>query len=103
MIRRAWMGEPPRERLDDQIDVYRSYSPTSAQQHWGGDELVDAPTPEQVVAGLIDAVDRAGADALNLRVHVPGVSPEAARGQIAQLGDEVLPRLRAALPDRTPA
>jgi alkanesulfonate monooxygenase SsuD/methylene tetrahydromethanopterin reductase-like flavin-dependent oxidoreductase (luciferase family) len=103
MIRRAWVGEPPRERLDDQIDVYRSYSPTSAQQHWGGDELVDAPTPEQVVAGLVDALDRAGADALNLRVHVPGVSPDAARDQIAQLGDAVLPRLRAALTERTPA
>lgn len=99
LIRRAWVGDPPRERLDDQVDVYRSYSPASAQANWGGDELVDSPTPESVVAGLLEAVDRAGADALNLRVHVPGVSPEAAREQISRLGDEVLGPLRARLAD----
>jgi alkanesulfonate monooxygenase SsuD/methylene tetrahydromethanopterin reductase-like flavin-dependent oxidoreductase (luciferase family) len=97
IIRRAWVGEPPRERVDDQIDVYRSYSSSAAQQHWGGNELVDSPTPESVVAGLVDAIRRAGADACNLRVHVPGVDPQAARAQIAALGDEVLPRLRAAM------
>jgi alkanesulfonate monooxygenase SsuD/methylene tetrahydromethanopterin reductase-like flavin-dependent oxidoreductase (luciferase family) len=97
MIRRAWVGEPPRERLDDQLDVYRSYSPASAQQHWGSNELVDAPTPERVVGGLVDALRKAGADACNLRVHVPGVDPGAAREQIARLGDEVLPLLRTEL------
>jgi alkanesulfonate monooxygenase SsuD/methylene tetrahydromethanopterin reductase-like flavin-dependent oxidoreductase (luciferase family) len=97
MIRRAWVGEPPRQRLDDQLDVYRSYSSAAAQQHWGGDELVDAPTPARVIDGLVEALQRAGADACNLRVHVPGVDPAAARAQIAQLGDEVLPGLRAAL------
>jgi len=34
-----------------------------------------------------------GADSLNLRVHVPGVSPEAALGHIAGL-EEVLVKLR---------
>src|SRR4051794_25711789 len=97
MIRRAWVGEPPRERVDDQVDVYRSYSSKSAMEHWGSNELVDAATADDVVGGLLDALDRAGADALNLRVHVPGVSPTAAREQIAGLGDSVLPRLRQAL------
>jgi alkanesulfonate monooxygenase SsuD/methylene tetrahydromethanopterin reductase-like flavin-dependent oxidoreductase (luciferase family) len=99
VIRRAWVGAPPRERVDDQLDVYRSYSSASAQQHWGGEELVDAPTPEQVIDGLVDALRRAGADACNLRVHVPGVDPATARAQIVQLGEEVLPGLRAALAD----
>jgi alkanesulfonate monooxygenase SsuD/methylene tetrahydromethanopterin reductase-like flavin-dependent oxidoreductase (luciferase family) len=99
LIRRAWLGEPPRARLADQIDVYRSYSPDSAQASWGGDELVDAPSPESVVDGLLEAVRRAGADALNLRVQVPGVSPTDAREQIARLGDEVLAALRAGLDD----
>jgi len=97
LIRRAWVGEPPRERVDDQVDVYRSYSSKSAMEHWGRDELVDAPTADDVIDGLLDALERADADALNLRVHVPGVSPEAAREQIAGLGDTVLPRLRRAL------
>jgi hypothetical protein len=37
---------------------------------------------------------------LNLRVHVPGIAPEAAREQIARLGDEVLPALRSERTDR---
>jgi len=97
LIRRAWVGEPPRARLDDQIDVYRSYSPAAAQANWGGDELVDASAPDSVVEGLLDSMERAGADALNLRVHVPGVSPNDVRDQIARLGGEVLGPLRAAL------
>jgi alkanesulfonate monooxygenase SsuD/methylene tetrahydromethanopterin reductase-like flavin-dependent oxidoreductase (luciferase family) len=99
LIRRAWVGEPPRERLDDQIDVYRSYSPAAAQANWGGNEVVDAPTPDWVVSGLLEAVERAGADALNLRVHVPGVGPADVREQIARLGDEVLGPVRAGLAD----
>ena|GEM_PF-6485300 len=41
--------------------------------------------------------DGAVADALNLRVHVPGETPTKAREQIARLGDEVLASLRAEL------
>src|SRR6478752_6805743 len=66
LIRRAWVGEPLRERVDDQVDVYRSYSSKSAMEHWGSDELVGAPTADDVVNGLLDALERAGADALNL-------------------------------------
>ena len=90
LIRRAWVGEPPRDRLDDQLDVYRSYTPSSAQASWGADELVDATDSSSVAEGLAEAARRAGCDSLNLRVHVPGVSPSEVREQIARLGDEVL-------------
>ena len=94
MIRRVWVGESPREQVERQLDVYRSYAKDTAQQHWGGDELITAADPTAVADALADAVDRGGADALNLRVHVPGVSAENAREQIARLGDDVLDRLR---------
>jgi alkanesulfonate monooxygenase SsuD/methylene tetrahydromethanopterin reductase-like flavin-dependent oxidoreductase (luciferase family) len=94
LVRRAWIGEAPRSNLDDQIGVYRDYSPASAQAHWGTDELVGAPTADDVIAGLADSLARSGGDALNLRVHVPGVSPEAVREQIVRLGDEVVGPLR---------
>ena len=97
MIRRAWLGEPPRDRVEQQVDVYRSYSPSSAQEHWGGDELIGSADGGEVVAGLADAARRGGVDALNLRVHVPGVAAEVAREQIARLGDEVVGPLKAAL------
>jgi hypothetical protein len=103
LIRRAWIGEAPRERVDDQVDVYRSYSSKSAMEHWGQDELVDAPSADVVVGGLVEALAHAGADALNVRVHVPGVTPDAARAQIAELGDTVLPRVRNAMAGSTPS
>ncbi|HEY3669323.1 MAG TPA: LLM class flavin-dependent oxidoreductase [Acidimicrobiia bacterium] len=95
LVRRAWVGEPPRHNFEDQLAVYRDYSPSAAQATWGEQEMVDSTGPDAVVAGLLDALDRSGCDALNLRVHVPGVAPEAAREQIARLGDEVLPPLRS--------
>jgi hypothetical protein len=96
LIRRAWVGTPSRARVDAQVDVYRSYSPSSAQSHWGGDELVTGADGPTVAEALVDAARRAGADALNLRVHVPGVGRDAAREQIVRLGDEVVGRVRAA-------
>ena len=56
-----------------------------------GFRIRDLPLNERPRERLINA----GADALNLRVHVPGVSVTAAREQIARLGAEVLPLLRA--------
>ena len=97
LIRRAWLGEPPRGRLEAQLDVYRSYTPASAQATWGRDEVVASSDPAEVVEGLADVCERAGADALNVRVHVPGVTPAEARGQIEALGDEVAGPLRARL------
>jgi alkanesulfonate monooxygenase SsuD/methylene tetrahydromethanopterin reductase-like flavin-dependent oxidoreductase (luciferase family) len=98
LIRRVWVGEPPREGFERQLDVYRSYAPRAAQGHWAGEQLVAAPDADGVAARLTDAARHVRADGLNLRVHVPGISPAAARDQIARLGDEVLGLLREALP-----
>jgi alkanesulfonate monooxygenase SsuD/methylene tetrahydromethanopterin reductase-like flavin-dependent oxidoreductase (luciferase family) len=95
LVRRAWLGDPPRADVDRQLDVYRGYAPGAAPAHWGADEMVVSADPAAVARGLFDARARAGADALNLRVHVPGVTVEAAREQIARLGEEVLPLLAA--------
>jgi alkanesulfonate monooxygenase SsuD/methylene tetrahydromethanopterin reductase-like flavin-dependent oxidoreductase (luciferase family) len=94
LIRRVWVGEPPRQRLDAQLDVYRGYSSSTAMQHWGSDELVTAPDGSGVADGLVEVMERAGADALNLRIHVPGVTPQQARDQIELLGQDVVGKLR---------
>ena len=101
LIRRAWVGEAPRGDLDAQRAVYQGYAAAKAQQHWGADELLGSDDPAAVAEGLVDALARSGADALNLRVHVPGVTPAQVREQIARLGTEVLPRLRARFASRT--
>lgn len=100
LIRRAWVGRLPDEHFAAQVDVYRSYSAGAAQEHWQEGEVAGASSSvdaQQVVADLAAAVRATGADALNLRVHVPGVGPEQASAQIVRLGDEVLPALRAEL------
>jgi alkanesulfonate monooxygenase SsuD/methylene tetrahydromethanopterin reductase-like flavin-dependent oxidoreductase (luciferase family) len=97
MVRRAWLGPPPRDLVERQLAVYRTYSQESKMSHWQGDQLVGATDPEVIAEGLAAALDAAGVDALNIRVHVPGVSPRAAREQIAVLGEHVLPLLRKRL------
>ncbi len=96
-IRRAWVGEPPRGEVDAQIERYRSYSPRAAQTRWGRDELVADTDARGVAEALVDTVGRAGATAVNLRVHVPGLTPVQVREQIERLGADVVGPLRASL------
>ena len=93
LIRRVWLGDPPREAFDRQADVYRSYSSESAQQHWRDNGFLCRDDPAELAADLAEAMNAAGATCLNLRIHVPGVTPAMARGQITALGRDVLPVL----------
>jgi alkanesulfonate monooxygenase SsuD/methylene tetrahydromethanopterin reductase-like flavin-dependent oxidoreductase (luciferase family) len=98
LIRRVWLGDDvPSQAVDRQLDVYRSYAPDQAPAHWGSNEMVQSTDAPALVARLVEVTRAAGADALNLRVHVPGVAPSAAREQIARLGDEVVGALRDTL------
>jgi hypothetical protein len=94
LVRRVWLGPPPRAQVEQQVDVYRSYAPGAAPSHWGSDEMITGERGDDVAARVARALDASGADALNVRVHVPGVAPAAVREQIAVLGDDVIPRLR---------
>jgi alkanesulfonate monooxygenase SsuD/methylene tetrahydromethanopterin reductase-like flavin-dependent oxidoreductase (luciferase family) len=89
LIRRAWVGEPPTELFGRQVGVYRSYTPESAQSQWGNDEMIVDTDPAAVAERLHEVAGRAGADALNLRIHVPGLSPALARAQIPALGTAI--------------
>lgn len=86
LVRRAWLGAPPMELFERQQGVYEDYAPGAATAHWGADELVRDTDEHALGDALVDVVKRAGADALNLRVHVPGVAPAAVREQIERLG-----------------
>jgi hypothetical protein len=94
LVRRAWIGDPPRADIERQLGRYAGYAPANAAAHWGADEMATSDDAEQVARHLADARGRAGVDALNVRVHVPGVSAREAREQIVRLGTEVVPRLR---------
>jgi alkanesulfonate monooxygenase SsuD/methylene tetrahydromethanopterin reductase-like flavin-dependent oxidoreductase (luciferase family) len=93
LIRRAWVGEPPARQVEEQMARYRGYADPGAQAHWQGQQLLASPDPVAVADELAAVATSAGADALNLRVHAPGVAPGAVRDQIAALAD-VVTRLR---------
>jgi len=97
LVRRAWIGEPPTQLTTQQVDTYRSYAPAGAAASWGTDELITAHDGGEVAVMLADAARAAGVDALNLRVHVSGVTPADARAQIERLGDDAVPAVRDAL------
>jgi alkanesulfonate monooxygenase SsuD/methylene tetrahydromethanopterin reductase-like flavin-dependent oxidoreductase (luciferase family) len=88
LIRRVWIGSAPIERQQRQLDVYRGYAAQAAQAHWQGEQLL-AGAADAVAQQLVAVLRQAGADAVNLRIHVPGTTPAEARGQIADLADVV--------------
>jgi len=86
----VWIGDPPADETREQLDRYRAYTSTAAQARWGHDELVTGPDGARVADRLVEVAADADVDALNLRVHVPGVAPAAVREQVQRLGDEVV-------------
>jgi alkanesulfonate monooxygenase SsuD/methylene tetrahydromethanopterin reductase-like flavin-dependent oxidoreductase (luciferase family) len=96
MIRRVLMGARPSERHARQLERYQGYAEPSAQAHWTGDQLVNGDDPGWVAEQLAEAASAGGAQALNLRVHVPGMTPEEVMEQIQALAavvEAVRPRL----------
>ena len=96
LVRRVWVGTPPMGAVERQIERYRGYAAAGAQVHWQGEQLVAGDDPTAVATELAAVADRARVDALNLRIHVPGVAPDVARHQIGALAD-VVASLRPAL------
>jgi hypothetical protein len=90
-VRRAWVGEPPVEEVARQLEIYRSYAPPGAQEHWssGADHVgMVVSTDRAEVAGRLRAfLSETGCDVLNVRVHVAGLEPAAVREQIRAMGD----------------
>ena len=97
LIRRVWLGPPPKEAFEAQFEVYQSYSPTEALSHWRDNGWICGDDAQSLAAELADAVTTTNTSCLNLRIHAPGIAADVAREQIAALGTEVVPRLRALL------
>jgi alkanesulfonate monooxygenase SsuD/methylene tetrahydromethanopterin reductase-like flavin-dependent oxidoreductase (luciferase family) len=100
LIRRVWLGDLPTELVERQRAVYDSYS--GATSAFGDDQTIAAADPTEVVERLLGLVVATGVDALDLRVHLPGMAPGAVREQIERLGREVAGPLKASWPERRP-
>ena len=97
LIRRVWVGAQPESIVEAQRKIYESYSTGAAQKHWPADQTIHSDDPAEVAERIADAMKQINVDAVNLRVHLPGVTPAQARDQITRLAAEVVPKLRALL------
>ena len=94
LIRRVWLGRVPSGLIEGQRAVYESYAAGS----FGPDQTIVADEPDEVAERLATTVRDVRADALNLRVQLPGMSPQQVREQIADIGSTVVPSLRKIWP-----
>jgi alkanesulfonate monooxygenase SsuD/methylene tetrahydromethanopterin reductase-like flavin-dependent oxidoreductase (luciferase family) len=92
LIRRVWLGRSQSELIDAQRAVYESYADRA--RSFGEDQTIATDDPEEMVAGLLAMVHEVGADALNLRIQLPGMAAEHVREQIEHIGANVVGPLK---------
>jgi len=95
----VWVGSPPEGVVARQMDVYRSYAAQHHQEGFADDDSAAIHgSAAEVADRLRQLIIDTAATGLNLRVHVGGISRDAAVEQISALGQEVLPLVRANWP-----
>jgi alkanesulfonate monooxygenase SsuD/methylene tetrahydromethanopterin reductase-like flavin-dependent oxidoreductase (luciferase family) len=92
LIRRVWLGRVADELVARQRAVYDSYAGRGTS--FGDDETIAADDPAELVERLAATVTEVGADAINLRVQLPGLAPEEVREQITRIGTTVVGPLK---------
>jgi alkanesulfonate monooxygenase SsuD/methylene tetrahydromethanopterin reductase-like flavin-dependent oxidoreductase (luciferase family) len=95
LIRRIWLGPLQTSLVQSQRRFYQAIRGDS--RPLTDDQTIHSMDGHQMAGELADLLAATGVDALNLRVHLPGITPSAVREQIAGLASDVLPALRARL------
>ena len=93
IVRRIWLGAPRDALIRRQRAVYDTYAGDSGR--FAEDQTVAADDGDEMVERLSAIWQSTGADAVNLRVHLPGMAAVEVRRQIEVLAEQVLPSLRA--------
>jgi alkanesulfonate monooxygenase SsuD/methylene tetrahydromethanopterin reductase-like flavin-dependent oxidoreductase (luciferase family) len=88
LIRRVWLGRVSDQLVASQRAVYESYA--GKGDRFGEDQTVGSEDPAEVAQRLTAIVKEVGADALNLRVQLPGMTQAEVRDQITGLGETVV-------------
>jgi alkanesulfonate monooxygenase SsuD/methylene tetrahydromethanopterin reductase-like flavin-dependent oxidoreductase (luciferase family) len=92
LIRRVWLGRAQSDLVEQQRRFYQTAR--GAERVLPTDQTISTPDGKEMAATLADLLQSTGAEALNLRVHLPGMAPEAVQEQVAGLTSDVLPALR---------
>jgi alkanesulfonate monooxygenase SsuD/methylene tetrahydromethanopterin reductase-like flavin-dependent oxidoreductase (luciferase family) len=96
-IRRVWVGPPPSASVEVQMDRYRGYASAGAMKHWGSDELISGADGVELAQAIAAFLETGRCDAVNLRIHLAGLTPAQISGQIDRHAAETLPELRRLL------
>jgi len=96
LIRRVWLGRVQSGLVESQRAVYESYAAGAAS--FGEDQTIACEEPQEMAERLAATTREVGGDALNLRVQLPGMSPEQVREQITQIGSSVVQSLKKIWP-----
>ena len=90
LIRRVWIGGPPGEAVDNQLDLYRTYTTEGTMARWDqGANTVLAATGAEAAEQLHAEMVATGTDTINIRIHVVGLSPAYVRDQLEHHSDLV--------------
>ncbi|MDT3446573.1 MULTISPECIES: LLM class flavin-dependent oxidoreductase [unclassified Pseudofrankia] len=92
-MRRVWVGKPPAHVVEALDSVYR----TAGTARGGNVADIDSGDPDAIAEQLAHTMKEASLTCINLRPHMPGVSPEEVAVQIQAFGETVMPTLRKLL------
>ena len=96
LSRRAWWGEAPASAAADDVQRYRSFTPSATHDRITTDDsMIVHHDADEVAVRLRAAREATNADCLSLRLNLPGIGPAAVRDQISRFGAEIVPRLRS--------
>jgi alkanesulfonate monooxygenase SsuD/methylene tetrahydromethanopterin reductase-like flavin-dependent oxidoreductase (luciferase family) len=95
LIRRVWFGRLPSALVTRQRAVYESYAGSGGFEE---DQTIASDDPAEMAERLAATIAESGADALNLRVQLPGMAPEEVREQIVRIGAAVLGLVKSRWP-----
>lgn len=94
LIRRVWLGEALTDLIDRQREVYATMGRDEPPRTLGDDQTIACADPAEMAERLAALMRATTCQAINLRVHLPGIPPELIRDQITALAADVVPRLR---------
>ena len=96
LIRRVWIGDPPEENAAAQMQAFRAVATDRVAKNWGdADQLVTGHDGIEAAERLAEVLRESHVNAVNIRVHLKGLSAAQVRGQIDRHGAEFLPHLRS--------
>jgi len=93
LIRFVGIGPLPMGAIRSTFAEYERASASAGGRLTGAAEIITSHDVAEMAERLLEAMATTGRTSLHLRVHVPGVPPEAVREQTGLLGRQVLPRM----------